>query len=69
MGDVEVTGLNKKELEEKVKNLISEYVINPEVSVTILECKSKIIYVLGEVGQPGKYYMRSESIPVREAVV
>jgi len=69
VGDVEVTGLNKKELEEKVKNLISEYVINPEVSVTILECKSKIIYVLGEVGQPGKYYMRSESIPVREAVV
>lgn len=69
VGDIEVTGLTKKQLEEKIKQIISGYVINPEVNVTILEYKSKIIYVLGEVGRPGKYYMRSEVIPVREAVV
>lgn len=69
VGDIDVTGLTKKELEAKLKQLISGYVVNPEVSVTILEYRSKVIYVLGEVGRPGKYYIRSETIPVREAVV
>jgi len=69
VGDIEITGLTKKGLEDKIKGIISTYVINPEVNVNILEFRSKVIYVLGEVGAPGKYYMRSESIPVREAVV
>mgnify|MGYP001615442144 CR=1 FL=1 len=68
-GDIEVTGLTKKALEQKIKNTISNYVINPDVTVTILDYKSKVIYVLGEVGAPGKYYMRAETIPVREALV
>ncbi|MDD4900072.1 MAG: polysaccharide export protein [Candidatus Omnitrophica bacterium] len=69
VGDLEVTGMTKTQLEAKIKEIISSYVINPEVNVTITEFKSKVIYILGEVGQPGKFYMRSESIPVREAVV
>jgi protein involved in polysaccharide export with SLBB domain len=69
VGDVEVNGLTKKELEEKIKKIISMYVIDPEVNITITEYKSKTIYVLGEVGTPGKYYIKSDTIPVREAVV
>lgn len=69
VGDIDVNGLTKKELEEKIKSIISNFVVSPEINVTILEYKSKVIYVLGEVGQPGRYYMRSENIPVREAVV
>lgn len=69
VGDLEVSGLTKKELEDKIKEVISSYVINPEVNVTLLEYKSKVIYVLGEVGRPGKYYMRSEKMTVREAVI
>ena len=69
LGDIDVTGLTKKETEDKLKKVISNYVNNPEVNVTITEYRSKVIYVLGEVGAPGKYYMRSESIPVREAVI
>jgi polysaccharide export outer membrane protein len=69
VGDVEVTGLSKKELEEKIGKLISGYVDNPDISVTILEYRSKVYYVIGEVGRPGKFFMRSDGIPVREAVV
>jgi len=69
VGDIDVNGLTKLQLEQKIKEIISAYVISPEVNVTITEYKSKVIYVLGEVGQPGKYYMHSESISVREAVV
>ncbi len=69
VGDIDVNGLTKKELEEKIKSIIANFVISPEVNVTVTEYKSKVIYVLGEVGQPGKYYIRSENIAVREAVV
>jgi polysaccharide export outer membrane protein len=69
VGDIKVNDLTKKELENKLKSIISTYVINPSINVTVIEYKSKVIYVLGEVKQPGKYYMRSESIPIREAVV
>lgn len=69
VGDIDVNNLTKKELEDKIKSIIANFVISPEVNVTVMEYRSKVIYVLGEVGAPGKYYMRSESIPVREAVV
>jgi len=69
VGDLVVTGLTKKELEQKIQQVIGNYVINPEVNVTILEYRSKVIYVVGEVGAPGKYFMRADAIPVREAVV
>ena len=69
VGDIDVNGLTKKEVEEKITNLISSYVDNPVVNVAITDYHSKVYYVIGEVGKPGKYYMRSESIPVREAVV
>jgi polysaccharide export outer membrane protein len=69
VGDVEVNGLTKKEVEDKVTKLIGRYVSNPEVSVTILEFRSKFYYVIGEVGRPGKIYMRSETTTVRDAIV
>jgi len=69
VGDIDVNGLTKKEVEAKITNLISRYVANPEVSVTILEYRSKYYYVIGEVGRPGKIYMRSETTTIRDAIV
>jgi polysaccharide biosynthesis/export protein len=68
-GDVDLSGLTKVAAEQKIKATISNYIINPDVTVTIMDYRSKVIYVLGEVGAPGKYYMRAETIPVREALV
>jgi polysaccharide export outer membrane protein len=69
VGDMQVVGLTKFQLEGKIREIISKYVIEPEVNVTVTEFRSKVFYVLGEVGAPGKYYMRSEDISVRDAVV
>ena len=69
VGDINIAGMTKRELEEKIKTTISAYVVSPEVNVKIVEFKSKVFYVLGEVGRPGKYNMRSESIMVSEAVM
>jgi protein involved in polysaccharide export with SLBB domain len=68
VGDMDVRGLTKGVLEQRIKDAISVYVNSPEVNITVIAYRSKVIYVLGEVGTPGKYYMRSETIPVREAI-
>jgi polysaccharide export outer membrane protein len=68
VGDMEVNGLTKAELEQRIRDVLSTYVKNPEVNITVTDYRSKYFYVLGEVGTPGKYYMRSETMSVREAV-
>jgi polysaccharide biosynthesis/export protein len=68
VGDMDVSGMTKAELENKLKQAISTYVNSPEINITVTEYRSKYFYVLGEVGAPGKYYMRSEKMSVREAV-
>lgn len=69
VGDIEIKGLTKTEVKEKIAKILSKFIINPDVDVTINEYRSKIIYVIGEVGAPGKYYMKADMISLREAVV
>ncbi|MFA5038087.1 MAG: polysaccharide biosynthesis/export family protein [Candidatus Omnitrophota bacterium] len=69
VGDIEVAGLTKTEVKDRITQILAKFIINPDVDVTILEYRSKVIYVIGEVGAPGKYYMKSDKISLREAVV
>jgi len=69
VGDISAAGLTKNELKEKLTKILSSYLVEPAIDVTILEYRSKVFYVIGEVGRPGKYYMMADEIPVREAVV
>lgn len=56
LGEVEVEGLTKAELERRLSQLLEkEYMRNPQVTVFILEYRSKRISVLGAVGSPGPY--------------
>jgi len=68
VGDLTVTGLNKKQLEDKLKEALSQYVVSPEVNVTIIVYGSKVFYVLGEVGLPGQFVMKAEEISLRDAI-
>lgn len=69
VGDIEVKGLTKTEIKERITQVLSKFIISPDVDVTIVEYRSKVIYVIGEVGAPGKYYMKADKISLREAVV
>ena len=69
IGDVDVNGLTKAKLQERLSGILSEYIIEPEISVRIMGYLSKVYYVVGEVGNPGKFYMKGNSIKVREALV
>ena len=69
VGDVVVEGLTKANLVERLTEILEEYIIEPEVDVTIMAYLSKVFYVVGEVGRPGKFYMRGNTITTREALV
>jgi polysaccharide export outer membrane protein len=69
VGDILVNGLTKAELKERLTKILSEYIIEPDVNVQIVQYLSKVFYVIGEVGRPGKYYMKGNTITAREALV
>ncbi len=69
VGDVIVNGLTKARLQERLTSILSEYIIEPDVNVQILAYLSKVYYVVGEVNRPGKFYMKGNSITVREALL
>jgi polysaccharide export outer membrane protein len=57
LGETEVEGLTRSELEKKLSLLLQEknYIKNPQVSVLIIEYQSKRIYLLGAVEKSGPY--------------
>ena len=69
VGDVKVDGMKKNQVKTLLVKLLEEYIISPVVTVKIIGYNSKIVYVVGEVGRPGKIFMRGDTITVREALV
>jgi len=55
LGEVEVSGLTKPELEKKLTQLLSKDLVNPQVTVFIKEYASNVVYVQGAVGKPATY--------------
>jgi polysaccharide export outer membrane protein len=53
LGDVEVAGLTVDKLTEKLTAEFSQYIIQPKLSVSLLEANSAKVGVLGEVTHPG----------------
>ncbi len=69
VGDIVVDGLTKLQLNDRVTEILSEYLVAPEVDVTIVAYLSKVYYVVGDVNRPGKFYMRGNTVNIREALV
>lgn len=69
IGDVKISGLTKEDAEKMVAEKLAEYIISPEVSIKITGYNSKVVYVVGEVGRPGKIFMRGDTISIREALM
>jgi len=69
IGDINVNGLTKRELKQRLTAILSEYIIEPDLDVQIVAYLSKVFYVVGEVHRPGKFYMRGDTISLREALI
>jgi polysaccharide biosynthesis/export protein len=61
VGSIEVRGLKKKDVEARIATALqAKYVNNANVSVNVKEYKSRQVSLLGEVKQPGAYYVMSQ---------
>ncbi len=67
LGDVEVAGRTVPQLTEELTKELSEYLLNPKVSISLLETKSAKVGVLGEVLRPGILIM-NEPMRVLDAI-
>ncbi len=69
VGDVVLMGMAKEDANKVIAQKLATYIVNPEVTLKIIEYNSKVVYVVGEVGLPGKIYMRGDIITVRDALL
>jgi len=54
-----VTGKTVDELQEKIKKTYSEYLINPQVSITLEQSRPFIVYLAGGIYNPGSYELNT----------
>ncbi len=55
LGDVHVTGMTANQLAQDLKSRLSSYVVDSQVTVGIVDIRSKEVYVTGQAGRPGGY--------------
>lgn len=53
LNDVQAAGLTAMQLAAAIREGLTKYVTNPQVTVTVTEINSKRVYVTGEVIRPG----------------
>ena len=69
LGDIPVAGMTKYEAQQVLEKMLQKYVRVPQVNVMILAYNSKVVYVIGEVANQGKFIMRGDAIKLREAIL
>jgi polysaccharide export outer membrane protein len=68
IGEVKTAGLTEGELGRQItQHLADGYIINPQVSVRVIEYRSQKVFIVGEVVKPGTYYLTKKTTLV-EAV-
>ncbi len=57
-GDIVAAGQTSIELRDRITTALKEFVANPVVTVIVVEVVEPVVYVMGEVNQPGSVPMR-----------
>ena len=55
LGEVHVAGMTANQLGQALTGQLSVYVVTPQVTVSVVDIRSRQVYVLGQVGKPGGY--------------
>ncbi len=56
IGDVQASGLTPSELEGRLRQLLGkDFLVDPQISVSVHEYRSQKVFVLGEAEKPGTY--------------
>src|SRR5215468_5091312 len=55
LNDVQASGLTALELAASIREGLSKFLNNPQVTVTVTDINSRHIYITGEVNRPGSF--------------
>ena len=55
IGDVKVAGMTADQLGKALASRLTTYIVNPRVTVSVVEIKSRQVYILGQVSKPGGF--------------
>jgi polysaccharide export outer membrane protein len=61
LNDVQAAGLTPMELRQELSRRLGEYMPQPEVAVSVTEVRSFKVSVIGAVGKPGRYELKSRT--------
>jgi polysaccharide export outer membrane protein len=67
VGDILASGMNTMGLKALLSEKLQDFVSKPEVTVIVLESRSKNFYIIGKINQPGTYPM-SPDMTVLQAI-
>jgi polysaccharide biosynthesis/export protein len=59
--DVVAEGLTAPQLAANIRESLSAFIVNPEVSVVVLQVNAPKFYMIGYVARPGTYPLRSDT--------
>ena len=59
--DVPAEGLTAAQLAANIQQALSAYIVNPEVSVILLQVNAPKFYMIGYVARPGTYPLRGDT--------
>ncbi len=68
VGVVSVSGMTPSAIQEILKAKLKRFIDKPQVTVTVVEVKSKTVYLTGEVMRPGVYNLLSTTNVVQLVV-
>lgn len=55
LGDVHVAGMTTNQMAQLITSRLSAYVVSAQVTVSVIDVRSRQVYVMGQVGKPGGY--------------
>lgn len=58
IGEVDTTGLTVSQFTKVLQEKLAKYIVNPQVSVNIVQLGTTRVYVFGEVNKPGLYELQ-----------
>jgi polysaccharide export outer membrane protein len=70
LGNVALTGLTVSQAEQKIAKALRDggFVLKPQVSILLLQIRSNLVSILGQIAKPGRYPIESTSSKVSEVI-
>src|SRR5258706_13849675 len=70
LGNVALAGMTVSQGEQKIAKALRDggFVLKPQVSILLLQIRSNLVSILGQISKPGRYPIESTSSKVSEVI-